>query len=98
MFEIENLLTHQGDGFDVLELHVGDSLEPPGLVAEDESDVSDLSDGRKELVDVARAAPLRQLHDEDRASVALLRSHRQLGRPFAGRRFATRRAGAATIA
>jgi hypothetical protein len=89
--------THQSDRFDVLELDVGDSLEPPGLVAENEPDVSDLADGREELVDIARAAPLRKLHHEDRASVALFRSHRQLRRSFADRRFATGRTRAATI-
>jgi hypothetical protein len=46
------LIPHQRHGLDVLELDVGDALEPPGLVAEDEADIPDLADGREELLNV----------------------------------------------
>ena len=53
---------------------------PSCLVADDQLDVLDFPDGGEELLDVARAYALRQLHDEDGACVALLRRQGRLGR------------------
>ena len=79
---------YQRHRLDVLELDVGDAFEAPRLVAEDQPDVANLSDRREKLLDVLRAAPLRQLHHEHRPGVSLLGGEDNLGRAGAlrGRR------------
>ena len=76
---------------ELLELDVGDAFEAPRLVAEDQPDVANLSDRREKLLDVLRAAPLRQLHYENGSRVALLRRQHDLRRALAHRASLPRR-------
>ena len=82
---------YQRHRLDVLELDVGDAFEAPRLVAEDQPDVANLSDRREKLLDVLRAAPLRQLHYENGSRVALLRRQHDLRRALAHRASLPRR-------
>ena len=82
---------YQRHRLDVLELDVGDAFEAPRLVAEDQPDVANLSDRREKLLDVLRAAPLRQLHHENGSRVALLRRQHDLRRALAHRASLPRR-------
>ena len=82
---------YQRHRLDVLELDVGDAFEAPRLVAEDQPDVANLSDRREKLLDVLRAAPLRQLHHENGSRDAHLRCQHDLRRAPAHRASLPRR-------
>ena len=52
-------MTYQSDRFDVFEFDVRDALESARLVADDQTNVANLSDGRKEVLNVASTTSVR---------------------------------------
>ena len=71
--------TYQWHGFQVLELDVGDSFEPPGLVAHDELGVSHLPYAGHKILEVPGPTSGAQLHAKDGPSVTLLWSKGHVG-------------------
>lgn len=81
--------------FRVFELNVRNALEAFGFVACDQTDVAHFADAAEELLQVASANALRQLHAEDGSSVALLGTEifgwRSIAEPVGRRSAATER-------
>merc|ERR1740123_1577696 len=63
----------------VLELNIGDSFEPPRLVAHNQLHIANFAHRGEEILDIPGPHPLTELHAEDGPSVPLLGSKRLFG-------------------
>merc|ERR1740123_2078747 len=63
----------------VLELDIGNSFEPPRLVAHNQLHIANFAHGGEEILDIPGPHPLAELHAEDGPSVPLLGSKRLFG-------------------